>query len=210
MRLGLPATQWTTVYNAHRPMKQRYHYNVANMRVEQHVVKGNDDGLFISSVACCQARAPPLARPAPSWHTAPGPSMRTTAHVIPRAALQELWALIMDAGTTYTAQTYNLTAQFLPKEWIMEKWEEGFYITAMAGSNSGWSLVAMSKGTAYTQQSYKVRSRGAHRPQCGYATLPVSTCPGCHSRAQRGSVIGQSAAFASQPCMCAICCHFSG
>ena len=70
VRLGLPATQWVTVYNAHRPMKQRYHYNVANMRVEQHVVKGNDDGLYISSVACCQ----------------------------------ELWALIMDAGTAFTAQ----------------------------------------------------------------------------------------------------------
>jgi hypothetical protein len=27
---------------------------MANMRVEQHVVMGNDDGLFISSVACCQ------------------------------------------------------------------------------------------------------------------------------------------------------------
>jgi len=53
IRLGLPATQWITVYNAHRPMKQRYHYNVANTRVEQHVEKGNDDGLFISSVACC-------------------------------------------------------------------------------------------------------------------------------------------------------------
>ena len=24
IRLGLPATQWITVYNAHRPMKQRY------------------------------------------------------------------------------------------------------------------------------------------------------------------------------------------
>jgi hypothetical protein len=32
----------------------RYHYNVANTRVEQHVEKGNDDGLYISSVACCQ------------------------------------------------------------------------------------------------------------------------------------------------------------
>lgn len=53
VRLGLPATQWITVYNAHRPMKQRYHYNVANTRVEQHVERGNDDGLFISSVACC-------------------------------------------------------------------------------------------------------------------------------------------------------------
>ena len=59
----------------------RYHYNVANTRVEQHVDKGNDDGLYISSVACCQ----------------------------------ELWALIMDAGTGFTAQVYNLSQQFLPK-----------------------------------------------------------------------------------------------
>ena len=144
IRLGLPATQWVTCYNAHRPMKQRcappwggiawrreihaavtrialwaemqfllqspaspfglkcnsccgdyvspswaeilsvmsrYHYNVANTRVEQHVEKGNDDGLYISSVACCQ----------------------------------ELWALIMDAGTGFTAQVYNLNNQFLPK-----------------------------------------------------------------------------------------------
>jgi len=58
---------------------------VANTRVDQHVEKGNDDGLYISSVACCQ----------------------------------ELWALIMDAGTGFTAQTYCLSNQFLPKEWIM-------------------------------------------------------------------------------------------
>lgn len=54
-------------------MKQRYHYNVANTRVEQHVDKGNDDGLYISSVACCQ----------------------------------DLWALIMDAGTGFTAQVWG-------------------------------------------------------------------------------------------------------
>ena len=62
----------------------------------------------------------------------------------------------MDAGTGFTQQVYELSSQFLPKEWIMEKWEEGFYITAMAGSASGGSLVVMSKGTPYTQQSYKV------------------------------------------------------
>lgn len=122
VRLGLPATQWITVYNAHRPMKQRYHYNVANNRVAQHVEKGNDDGLFVSSVACCQ----------------------------------DLWGLIMDAGTGFTQQVYSLNPQFLPKDWIMERWEEGYYITAMAGSAAGSSLVVMSKGTQYTQQSYKV------------------------------------------------------
>lgn len=122
VRLGIPATQWITVYNAHRPMKQRYHYNVANNRVSQHVEKGNDDGLFVSSVACCQ----------------------------------DLWGLIMDAGTGYSQQVYSLNPQFLPKDWIMERWEDGYYITAMAGSAGGSSLVVMSKGTPYTQQSYKV------------------------------------------------------
>lgn len=47
-------------------MKQRYHYNVANVRVEQHVVKGNDDGLYISSVACCQVCSS-LVRCRVSW-----------------------------------------------------------------------------------------------------------------------------------------------
>lgn len=56
---------------------RRYHYNVANNRVQQHVEKGNDDGLYISSVACCQ----------------------------------DLWALIMDAGTGFAQQVYDLSSQ---------------------------------------------------------------------------------------------------
>jgi len=127
VRLGQAATQWITIYNAHKPMKQRYHYNVAHGRIQQHVDKGNDDSLYISSVACRQE------------------------------ANQDLWALIMDAGTGFTAQVWELSArQFLPKDWIVEQWEEGFYITSLAGSASGGSFVAMSKGTSYTQQSYKV------------------------------------------------------
>ena len=122
VRLGMPAQQWITIYNAHRPMKQRYHYTVANSRIEQHVDKGNDDGLFISSVSCAQ----------------------------------ELWALIMDAGTGFNAQVWELSTQFLPKDWILEQWDDGYYITALAGSTTGSALVIMSKGTPYTQQSYKV------------------------------------------------------
>ena len=122
VRVGLPAQQWITIYNAHRPMKQRYHYNVANSRIEQHVEKGNDDGLFISSVSCSA----------------------------------ELWALIMDAGTGFSAQIWNLSTQFLPKDWILEQWDDGYYITALAGSSAGSAIVVMSKGSTYTQQSYKV------------------------------------------------------
>ncbi|CAO2837187.1 unnamed protein product [Amaranthus hypochondriacus] len=122
VRMGVPATQWISVYNARLPMKQRYHYNVADARLAQHVERGNADGLLISSVASCS----------------------------------NLWALIMDAGTGFTHQIYELSSQFLHKEWIMEHWEKNFYISSVAGSNNGSSLVVMSKGTQFTQQSYKV------------------------------------------------------
>ncbi|EXB31261.1 Casein kinase I isoform delta [Morus notabilis] len=99
-----------------------YHYNVADTRLRQHVDKGNEDGLFISSVA----------------------------------SAGNLWALIMDAGTGFTSQVYELSTFFLHKDWIMEQWEKNFYISSIAGAANGSSLVVMSKGTPYTQQSYKV------------------------------------------------------
>ncbi|MCL7039950.1 hypothetical protein MKW94_010888 [Papaver nudicaule] len=122
VRLGSPATQWISVYNARRPMKQRYHYNVADTRLRQHVDKGNEDGLYISCVA----------------------------------SQANLWALIMDAGTGFSSQVYELSAMFLHKDWIMEQWEKNYYISSIAGALNGSSLVIMSKGTPYTQQSYKV------------------------------------------------------
>ncbi|KAG2379859.1 Casein kinase 1-like protein [Vigna angularis] len=174
-RIGLPASQWISVYNARRPMKQRYHYNVSDARLSQHIEKGNEDGLYISSVASCQS----------------------------------VWALIMDAGTGFAGQVYELSPFFLhkvrlteaqrkgkvgitfqhrgkrscgggvgegrgqegwveengggkeehtwtQKEWIVEQWELGYYISAIAGAANGSSLVVMSKGTQFVQQSYKV------------------------------------------------------
>ncbi|KAF9597291.1 hypothetical protein IFM89_016432 [Coptis chinensis] len=122
VRLGVPASQWISVYNAKPPMKQRYHYNVADGRLSPHVEKGNEDGLLISCVASCT----------------------------------NLWALIMDAGTGFTSQVYELSPCFLHKEWIMEQWEKNYYISSIAGATNGSSLVVMSKGTQFTQQSYKV------------------------------------------------------
>ncbi|KAJ6791368.1 casein kinase 1-like protein HD16 [Iris pallida] len=122
VRLGVPATQWISVYNARQPMKQRYHYNVADSRLAQHVEKGNADDLRISCVASCS----------------------------------NLWALIMDAGTGFTSQVYELSPYFLHKEWVTEQWEKNYYISAISGADNGSSLVVMSKGTQYTQQSYKV------------------------------------------------------
>ena len=54
---------------------------MADVRLPLHIEKGNEDGLFISSVASCS----------------------------------NLWALIMDAGTGFTAQVYELSPYFLRK-----------------------------------------------------------------------------------------------
>nr|GME09241.1 casein kinase 1-like protein HD16 isoform X1 [Ipomoea batatas] len=123
VRMGVPATQWISVYNSHRPKKQRYHYNVTDARLPQHIDKGYEDGLYISSVA----------------------------------SASNLWALILDAATSFTHQVHELSPSFLHKEWIMEQWEKNYYITALAGSTNGHSLVVMSKGSffaAYTLDSF--------------------------------------------------------
>ncbi|KAF2323466.1 hypothetical protein GH714_035598 [Hevea brasiliensis] len=131
VRMGMPATQWISVYNARRPMKQRYHYNVADARLAQHIEKGNEDGLFISSVASCQ----------------------------------NLWALIMDAGTQYLQQSYKVSDSF-PFKWINKKWKEGFHVTAMATSGSRWGVV-MSRGSGFAHQvvelDFLYPSEGIHR-----------------------------------------------
>lgn len=59
----------------------RYHYNVADTRLRQHVDKGIEDGLYISCVA----------------------------------SAANLWALIMDAGTGFSSQVYELSPAFLHK-----------------------------------------------------------------------------------------------
>lgn len=86
----------------------------------------------------------------------------------------------------WAMQVYELSSMhFLPKDWIMERWEEGFYITAMAGSAGGSSLVVMSKGTPYTQQSYKVgaphSTSGKSRSGiCGHLSPRTDSLVTCH------------------------------
>ncbi|MBA0555161.1 hypothetical protein Golob_014217, partial [Gossypium lobatum] len=149
VRLGSPASQWISIYNSRTSMKQRYHFNVMDSRLNQHVEKGKEDGLYISCVA----------------------------------SSSNLWAIVMDAGTGYTSQVYELSPIFLHKEWIMEQWEKNYYITSVAGACNGSALIDQlsmtvsydyvvikldagnadisfllmaTKGTPYTQQSYKV------------------------------------------------------
>ncbi|KAF4368058.1 hypothetical protein F8388_002669 [Cannabis sativa] len=61
------------------------------------------------------------------------------------ASSRNLWALIMDVDTGFSSQ-----------DWIMEQWEKNYYISSIVGATNGSSLVVMSEGTPYTEQSYKV------------------------------------------------------
>ncbi|BDA46424.1 probable casein kinase I isoform delta at N-terminal half [Coccomyxa sp. Obi] len=75
------------------------------------------------------------------------------------ASSKGLWAVIMDASSKHKGQAYKLTnGVFMPRDWITEKWDQGYYITGVAGSENFSSLVVMTKGTKWTQQSYKVDS----------------------------------------------------
>ena len=62
-------------------LHKRYHYNVSDARLAQHVERGVEDGLYISSVASCS----------------------------------NLWAIIMDAGTNFTSQVFEISPFFLHK-----------------------------------------------------------------------------------------------
>ncbi|XP_047086175.1 casein kinase 1-like protein HD16 [Lolium rigidum] len=72
------------------------------------------------------------------------------------ASATNLWTLVMDAGTDFSSQVYEVSQFFVHKDWIMEQWNNKFYITSIAGATNGSSLVVMSRGTPYTQQAYKV------------------------------------------------------
>ena len=75
--LGHVTGQWIVVYDApsHEPMNQRIQEYVPNRDLEQLFKKAKEDGLCISSVACCH----------------------------------ELWTLVVDAGTGFSAQVSHKT-----------------------------------------------------------------------------------------------------
>ena len=64
----------------------RYHFNVLDERLQQHVDKGRDDGLYISCVS----------------------------------SSLNMWALVMDAGTGFSSQVFELSPIFLHKVGIPE------------------------------------------------------------------------------------------
>ncbi|ONM28586.1 Protein kinase family protein [Zea mays] len=143
IRMGMPATQWISVYNARRPMKQRYHYNVADNRLVQHIQKGNEDGLFISSVAS-SSNLWALIMDAGTGFTS-------------QEWIMEQWernfyiTALAGANNGSSLVIMSRVSDTFPFKWINKKWKEGFYVTAMATAGSRWAVV-MSRNAGFTSQ----------------------------------------------------------
>ncbi|XP_010051251.2 casein kinase 1-like protein HD16 [Eucalyptus grandis] len=72
------------------------------------------------------------------------------------ASRLNLWAVVMDSGTGFTAQVHTISPESLPQNWIREQWARNYHITAIAGADNGSTLVVMSKGPQNCRQSYHV------------------------------------------------------
>ncbi|KAI6680004.1 hypothetical protein NL676_033885 [Syzygium grande] len=72
------------------------------------------------------------------------------------ASRLNLWAMVMDSGTGFTAQVHTISPEFLPQNWIRRQWARNYHITAVAGADNGRISVVMSKGPQNFRQSYCV------------------------------------------------------
>ena len=117
-------------------MCNRYHYNVADARLAQHVSRGNEDGLFISSVASC-SNLWALIMDA-------GTGFISQVHELSPYFLHKVLYIFLSLSIYLSfSVVYTLSVM---QEWIVEQWEKNYYISAIAGATNGSSLVVMSKG----------------------------------------------------------------
>ncbi|CAN4120231.1 unnamed protein product [Withania somnifera] len=172
-RLGMPATQWISVYNGRCPLKQRYHYNVADERVAQHIDRGNEDGLFISSVASC-LNLWALIMDA-------GTGFSDQVYKLSPCFLHKDWIMEQRERNYYISAWYPVSykiSESFPFKWINKKWKTGFYVTAMAIAGSRWAIV-MSRGSGFSDQTVELdflyRSEGIHkRWDAGYRIIATA------------------------------------
>ncbi|KAK4777782.1 hypothetical protein SAY87_017969 [Trapa incisa] len=109
-----------------------------------------------------------------------------------------LWTIITDDGTGFSSQIYQISRDFLPMEWIQDQWEKGYFISSAAGTSNGRTLVIMSQGTKYTEQSFITRKYFPiqwinKKWKEGYHVTSMAT-----SENRWGVVMSQNAGFSHQ------------
>jgi len=186
IRMGTPTEQWISIYNFHATMKQRYHYNVADARVEQHISKGLEDGLQVTAVACYSDLWALIMDASNDFSEQ---VFTISPEFLPKNWILERWEdgfyitsmagsregtslVVMSKNTLYSQQSYKVS-EFFPYKWIAKKWKEGFYVTSLTSANGNRWAVVMSRGAPYLEQcvelDFQYPSEGIHyRWDAGY------------------------------------------
>ncbi|CAK8574387.1 unnamed protein product [Lathyrus sativus] len=159
-----PPSQWFSVYNTRKPMKQRYHYNLNDAKLLQHIEKGISDKLRISCVSCC-SNLWAIIMDAETDYNAQ--VYKLSPLFLPKKWIMEQWSknfyitsfagsenrdsvVVMSKGMRYTQQAYKISRSF-PKEWMNKKREQGFHVTSMGTAGNRWCIV-VSRNTGFRDQ----------------------------------------------------------
>ncbi|KAL3746779.1 hypothetical protein ACJRO7_015679 [Eucalyptus globulus] len=135
-RGGLMRLQWISIFHEHPPMRQSLGLKVTYP--SQICYNGDNVNLplFIE-----EAHADGM-------------------YVSSVASRFNLWPVVMDSGTSFTAQVQTISPEFLPQNWIRRQWARNYHITAIAGADNGNTLVVMSKVGTYITAVATVGSKG--------------------------------------------------
>ncbi|KAK6944984.1 Protein kinase domain [Dillenia turbinata] len=154
-RLGSPASQWISVYNSRAPMKQRYHYNVTDARLHQHLEKGKQEGLQIT----CVSSASNLWAVILDAGTIVPQVYELSPVFLHKEWIMEQW----DKNFYISSLAGACNGSALV---VIKKWKEGFFVTSMATAGNRWGIV-MSRNANFSKQvvelDFLYPSEGIHR-----------------------------------------------
>ncbi|KAJ0490131.1 hypothetical protein HanHA300_Chr12g0451941 [Helianthus annuus] len=113
----------------------RYHCDVIDQRLTQHIDKGNVDGLLIGSVASC-SNLWALIMDSGTWINN---KWRERFHITAMATARTRWAIVMSRGAGFSDQVMEL--DFYPSEGMHKRWDAGYRITLTAATSNQAAFV---------------------------------------------------------------------
>lgn len=171
-RQGTKGQQYLVVLNSCRQGKQRYHTSMSAQDLHDAVTTGWQEQLYISAATVSPentwtfVQSENMGYEQQSYKMSPGlldgdfvaqnwdAGFYITSIAGLRHRLHSLTVMSKGDGMPYTQQSYKICDSF-PYDWIVEKWNEGFHVTAAGTSCSSWAIV-MSKGAPFLRQVVEV------------------------------------------------------
>ncbi|MFS7909020.1 hypothetical protein Hanom_Chr01g00089891 [Helianthus anomalus] len=130
----------------------RYHCDVADQRLAQHIDKGNEEGLLICSVAFCSnlwALIMDSCTGITSQVYQLSPSFlnkwinykwRERFHITAMATARTRWEIVMSRGAGFSDQVVELDLLY-PSKGIHKRWDVGYRITLAASTSNQAAFV---------------------------------------------------------------------